>query len=137
MRVRITCEHEASSRAQEGTFVLRTVQIAGRSVTKRVRPVGMVLEGADVHKLIGVGLADPEDDEARAMFTPEQIRLAKATGHPYLMALNAEAVKAFLDQQAVNAAEIAAAAEVDIFDEVENEEGRTEGAAAEASGTED
>ena len=137
MKVRISYEHEASSRAAEGTYVLKTVQIAGRSITKRVRPVGMVLEGADVHKLIGCGLADPADDEAAALYTPEQIRLAKATGHPYLMQMNAEATKAFLEQQAANAAEVAAAAEADIYDEVENEEGTTEEPPAVTSGTED
>lgn len=134
MRVRITCEHEASSRAPEGTYVLKDFVIAGQTVTKRIRPVGLELEGADVWKLIGVGIADPVDDEARAKFTPAQIALAKATGHPELMRRNAEAQRELLMQRVEQEGNPEAVAEVDVFDEVTDEEGGTENAAAESSG---
>lgn len=130
MKVRITCEHEASSRAPEGTYVLKDCVVAGQTVKKRIRPVGLILEGPDVYKLIGVGLADPIDEEATAKFTPAQIALAKATGHPALMAKNAEAQQALLQQQAEQQGVVEQVAEVDVFDEVENEEGGPEGTAA-------
>lgn len=134
MRVRITCEHEASSRAPEGTYVLKDFVIAGQTVTKRIRPVGLELEGADVWKLIGVGIADPVDDEAKAKFTPAQIALAKATGHPELMRRNAEAQRELLMQRVEQEGNPEAVAEVDVFDEVTDEEGGIENAAAESSG---
>lgn len=134
MRVRITCEHEASSRATEGTYVLKDFVIAGKTVTKRIRPVGLELEGADVWKLIGVGIADPVDEEAKAVFTPAQIALAKATGHPELMRRNAEAQRELLMQRVEQEGNPEAVAEVDVFDEVTDEEGGTANAAAESSG---
>jgi len=84
MKVRITFPHEASSRAPEGTFTV----IDG----KRMRLPGLEIEGPDVYKLVGCGLAEPADDECAAMFSLEQIALAKETGHPMLMRQMAEIV---------------------------------------------
>lgn len=82
MKVRITFPHEATSRAPEGTFTV----VDG----KRMRLPGLEIEGPDVFKLVGCGLAEPADDECAAMFSAEQIALAKETGHPMLMRQLAE-----------------------------------------------
>ncbi len=90
MRVKITCEHEATERAPEGTFVWRD--------GIRIREKGLILEGPDVCKLVSVGLAEPADEECCKLFTPSQVALAKATGHEYymgkLMEARAEAIAA-------------------------------------------
>lgn len=96
MKVRITFPHEASSRAPEGTFTV----VDG----KRMRLPGLEIEGPEVFKLVGCGLAEPADDECAAMFSTEQIVLAKETGHPMLMRQLAEKVVEL--QQAEESAEI-------------------------------
>lgn len=96
MKVRITFPHEASSRAPEGTFTV----VDG----KRMRLPGLEIEGPDVFKLVGCGLAEPADDECAAMFSAEQIALAKETGHPMLMRQLNEHVSE--QQQAAESAEI-------------------------------
>lgn len=103
MRVRVTFEHEASSRAPEGTFVLRDAVVNGQPVKKRMREVGQILEGPEVHKLVGCGLAEPDDNECRALFTSEQIVAAKESGHPMLMTQLAERVAEEKDAAAVAA----------------------------------
>jgi hypothetical protein len=51
-----------------------------------------VIEGPDVHRLVGCGLAEPADDECAAMFSDAQITAAKQSGHPMLMQQLAERV---------------------------------------------
>lgn len=92
MKVRVTFEHEASSRAAKGTFCIREVLVNGQMVKKRIREVGRILEGPDVYKLVGCGLAEPVTDDVKAMFTEQQIQVAKETGHPMLMTKLAERV---------------------------------------------
>lgn len=92
MKVKVTFEHEASSRAPEGTFVLRDAVVNGQPVKKRIREVGRILEGPDVHKLVGCGLAEPADEECSKLFTPERVEAAKQSGHPMLMTQLAERV---------------------------------------------
>lgn len=101
MKVRVTFEHEASSRAAEGTFVLRDSIVNGVAVKKRVREVGLILEGPDVYRLVGCGLAEPVTDDVKAMFTDAQIQAAKETGHPMLMNNLAERVAEEKDAAAV------------------------------------
>jgi hypothetical protein len=96
MKVRITFPHEATSRAPEGTFTV----VDG----KRMRLPGLEIEGEDVWKLVGCGLAEPADDECAAMFNPEQITAAKESGHPMLMRQLAEKVVEL--KQAEESAEI-------------------------------
>ncbi len=105
MKVKVTIEHEASSSAPEGTFVLRDAIVNGQPVKKRFREVGRILEGPDVHRLVGCGIAEPADEECAKLFTPEQIAVAKATGHPMLMAQLAERVAE--EKDAAMVAEIA------------------------------
>lgn len=93
MRVVVTFEHEATSRAPEGTFVVRD--------GKRIRPVGLEIEGPDVWKLVANGLADPADDECESMFTPEQVAYAKEVGHPALVRRHAEAVQEARDNASI------------------------------------
>ena len=64
----------------------------GQMVKKRIREVGRILEGPDVHRLVGCGLAEPFSDDVKAMFTEEQVQIAKETGHPMLMSKLAERV---------------------------------------------
>lgn len=92
MKVRVTFEHEASSQAEEGTFLLRDAVVNGQPVKKRIREVGRILEGAEVYRLVGCGLAEPADDECKALFSVDQIDAAKRDGHPMLMAKLAERV---------------------------------------------
>ena len=92
MKVRVTFEHEASSRAAKGTYCIREVLVNGQMVKKRIREVGRILEGPDVHRLVGCGLAEPFSDDVKAMFTEEQVQIAKETGHPMLMSKLAERV---------------------------------------------
>jgi hypothetical protein len=92
LKVRVTFEHEASSRAAKGTYCIREVLVNGQMVKKRIREVGRILEGPDVHRLVGCGLAEPFSDDVKAMFTEEQVQIAKETGHPMLMSKLAERV---------------------------------------------
>lgn len=85
MKVKVTFEHEASSRAEEGTYILRDAIVNGVPVQKRIREIGLILEGPEVYRLVGCGLAEPADDECRALFSQDQIDAAKASGHPMLM----------------------------------------------------
>jgi len=85
LKVKVTFEHEATSRAPEGTFILRDAVVNGQPVKKRIREVGLILEGPEVHKLVGCGLAEPADDECAKLFTPERVEAAKQSGHPMLM----------------------------------------------------
>ncbi len=64
----------------------------GQMVKKRIREVGRILEGPDVHRLVGCGLAEPYSADVKAMFTEEQVQIAKETGHPMLMSKLAERV---------------------------------------------
>lgn len=105
MKVKVTIEHEASSSAPEGTFVLRDAIVNGQPVKKRIREVGRILEGPDVHRLVGCGIAEPADEECAKLFTADQIAVAKATGHPMLMAQLAERVAE--EKDAAMVAEIA------------------------------
>lgn len=105
MKVRVTFEHEASSRAAEGTFIIRNAVVNGQQVKKRIREVGRILEGPDVHRLVGCGLAEPADDECKALFTVEQVTAAKQSGHPMLMTKLAERVAE--EKDAAMVAEIA------------------------------
>lgn len=91
MKVRITTDHEAASSALPGTYEIRN----GR----RIRPVGMIIEGPQVYRLVRVGLADPADDECMAMFSADQIAEFKSVGHPYLMANHAREVQSARDAE--------------------------------------
>ena len=104
MKVRVTFEHEASSRAKKGTFIVRDAIVNGQPVKKRIREVGRILDGPDVHRLVGCGLAEPFDDECKKLFTADQIAAAKETGHPMLMTQLAERVAE--EKDAVIAAEV-------------------------------
>jgi hypothetical protein len=92
LKVRVTFEHEASSRAAKGTYCIREVLVNGQMVKKRIREVGRILEGPDVHRLVGCGLAEPYSEDVKAMFTEEQVQIARETGHPMLMSKLAERV---------------------------------------------
>lgn len=93
MQVRITTEHAATNRAAEGTFEV----IDGR----RVRKVGLLIDGPDSWKLVAAGVAEPADDECKARFTPEQVAHCQAVGHPALVRLHAEAVAQRRDDASV------------------------------------
>lgn len=105
MKVKVTFEHEASSRAPEGTFLLRDAVVNGQPVKKRIREVGRILEGPEVYRLVGCGLAEPADEECAALFSSEQIAKAKESGHPMLMTKLAERVAE--EKDAAMVAEIA------------------------------
>ncbi len=105
MKVKVTFEHEASSQAPEGTFILRDAIVNGLPVKKRIREVGRILEGPEVYRLVGCGIAEPADEECAALFTVDQIAKAKATGHPMLMNQLAERVAE--EKDAAMVAEIA------------------------------
>lgn len=88
----ITCEHEAASSALPGTFELRN--------GKKIRPVGLVLEGPQYAKLVRCGIAEPADDECAALFTSDQIAASKIHGHPGLMQRLNERVQEQRDMEA-------------------------------------
>lgn len=119
MKVRILCDHEAASSAKPGTFELVDVKLrSGKTEKRRVRRKGMVLEGPEYAQLLGVGLAEPVDEEAAAVLSPEALRLAIATGHQALMAKNADAVR----EHFANVAEDVKAAEQLAADEEPDEQ---------------
>ena len=93
MKARITIDHEASSSAAEGTYEIRDGIRNGLPAKIRIRPIGMVIDSPDAWKLVAVGLADPEDDECKARFTPQQVAEAKEKGHPRFMANLAAAIQ--------------------------------------------
>lgn len=108
MKARITYEHEATARAQPGTFEEKTEVRNGVPCVIRVRPVGMIIEQTDAWKLVANGIAEPADDECAARFTPEQVAYASENGHPRLMRLHKEK-----SQEAKDNAELSAIAEPD------------------------
>lgn len=95
MQVRVTYEHEATSRAPEGTYEVRQVEKNGQSVSVRIRPVGLVIDAKDqpdCWKLVCVGVAVPHDEECKARFTEAQVEFAQQNGHARFMRKHQEAL---------------------------------------------